>query len=89
MRNKRTHLPNRRCGSRPGGFEFPQLNKAGVYVIDFIGAGKSSRALVRKGRLRPLFGMSTAGQTIRVVDEANRPVQGCGRVARRHGIRRR
>src|SRR5207249_610651 len=35
-------------------FEFKELDKPGVYVIDFIGAGKSSRALIRKGWLRPL-----------------------------------
>ncbi len=56
-------------------FDFPQLNKPGVYVIDFIGAGKSSRALVRKGRLRPLVATGTAGQSVTVVDEANRPVK--------------
>ena len=55
-------------------FEFPQLTKPGVYVIDFIGAGKSSRALVRKGRLRPVTGTGTAGQTITVIDDANQPV---------------
>jgi hypothetical protein len=59
-------------------FEFPQLTKPGVYVIDFIGNGKSSRALVRKGRLRPLVETGTAGQTITVVDEQNRPVPGAG-----------
>ena len=32
-------------------FKFDKLNKRGVYVIDFIGGGKSSRALIRKGRL--------------------------------------
>ena len=41
--------PLRRVARR---FEFPELTKPGVYVIDFIGNGKSSRALVRKGRLR-------------------------------------
>jgi hypothetical protein len=64
--------PLRRMGRH---FEFAQLNKPGVYVIDFIGAGKSSRALVRKGRLRPLFATSTAGQVITVVDAANKPVK--------------
>src|SRR5260370_1197794 len=34
--------PLRRLGRR---FDFPDLNRPGVYVIDFIGAGKSSRAL--------------------------------------------
>jgi hypothetical protein len=56
-------------------FEFPRLNRPGVYVIDFIGSGKSSRALVRKGRLRPLVATSTAGQVITVVDDANRLVK--------------
>src|SRR4029077_15575177 len=56
-------------------FEFPQLNRPGVYVIDFIGAGKSSRALIRKGRLRPVVTTGTAGQAIRVFDEANRAVK--------------
>ena len=54
-------------------FEFPKLTKPGVYVIDFIGAGKSSRALVRKGRLRPVVGIGTAGQTVTVVDDAGKP----------------
>src|SRR5262249_54448397 len=43
---ERTHAyaepPLRRVARR---FEFPQLTKPGVYVIDFIGAGKSSRTL--------------------------------------------
>jgi hypothetical protein len=66
-----TEPPLRRVARR---FEFPQLTKPGVYVIDFIGAGKSSRALVRKGRLRPLVATGTAGQVVTVVDDANRPV---------------
>src|SRR5439155_11574153 len=49
--------------------------RPGVYVIDFIGAGKSSRALVRKGRLRPLVATGTAGQAVTVVDDANKLVK--------------
>jgi len=56
-------------------FEFAQLNRPGVYVIDFIGAGKGSRALIRKGRLRPLVATGTAGQVITVVDDANHLVK--------------
>src|SRR5262249_35468914 len=41
---------------------------------DFIGNGKSSRALVRKGKLRPLVVTSTAGQLIHVVDDGNREI---------------
>src|SRR5262245_54399117 len=57
-------------------FEFTELTRPGVYVIDFIGSGKSSRALVRKVRLKRLVVTGTAGQNITVVDEANRPVGG-------------
>ncbi len=64
--------PLRRVARR---FEFPQLARPGVYVIDFIGGGKSSRALVRKGRLRPLVATGTAGQVVTVMDDANRPVK--------------
>jgi hypothetical protein len=56
-------------------FGFPQLNRPGVYVIDFIGSGKSSRALIRKGRLRPLVATSTAGHKVTVVDDTDRPVK--------------
>jgi hypothetical protein len=55
-------------------FQFPELNKPGVYIIDFIGAGKSSRALVRKGHMRPLVATGPAGQNIRIVDDKNQPV---------------
>jgi hypothetical protein len=53
-------------------FEFPELNKAGVYVIDFIGSGKSSRAVVRKGRLRHLVRTTVGGHMFTVLDEQNR-----------------
>lgn len=56
-------------------FEFPQLKKPGVYVIDFIGSGKSSRALIRKGRLRPVVEVGTAGQAVTVFDDTNNPVK--------------
>ena len=58
----------------PRKYDFPEMNKPGLYVVDFIGAGKSSRALIRKGKLRPLVTTGPAGQTVRVVDEINRPV---------------
>ncbi|OWK44511.1 hypothetical protein [Fimbriiglobus ruber] len=55
-------------------FTFPEMTRPGVYVVDFIGAGKSSRALIRKGRLRPVVTTGTAGQIVRVVDDANKLV---------------
>ena len=54
-------------------FEFPTLNKRGVYVIDFIGNGKASRAVIRKGKLRFVTRTSLAGQVFTVFDEQNKP----------------
>ncbi|HVW02146.1 MAG TPA: hypothetical protein VHB77_17475, partial [Planctomycetaceae bacterium] len=56
-------------------FEFPTLKKRGVYVIDFIGNGKSSRALVRKGRLHFLVRTSIAGQIFTVLDDKQQKVE--------------
>jgi hypothetical protein len=56
-------------------FEFPQLDKPGVYIIDFIGNGRSSRALIRKGRLRHLVRTSTGGQVLTILNEKNEPVE--------------
>ncbi|MCI0704511.1 MAG: hypothetical protein L0241_25940, partial [Planctomycetia bacterium] len=53
---------------------FPEPNRSGVYVIDLIGGGKSSRALIRKGRLHPIVTTGTAGQVVRVVDEKHQPI---------------
>ncbi|MCO6456975.1 MAG: hypothetical protein J5I93_16875 [Pirellulaceae bacterium] len=53
-------------------YDFPALNKPGVYVIDFIGNGQSSRAVIRKGKLRHLVRTTTAGQEFTVLDDANR-----------------
>jgi hypothetical protein len=50
-------------------FDFPQLTKPGVYVIDFIGNGKSSRVLVHKGKLRYLVRTSTAGHIFTILDD--------------------
>ncbi|MEE3369902.1 MAG: hypothetical protein VX346_11210, partial [Planctomycetota bacterium] len=52
-------------------FAFPKLQQRGVYVIDFIGNGMSSRVVVRKGKLRHLVGATLAGQRFTVLDEAN------------------
>ena len=56
-------------------FEFPELGKPGVYVVDFIGNRKSSRALIRKGRLRYIEDVTPAGHQLTIVDEKNKPVK--------------
>ena len=45
-------------------FQFPQLSKPGVYVIDFIGNGLSSRVVVRKGQLRAIARSVREGQIL-------------------------
>lgn len=70
---KFTDSPFRRVPRR---IELPRLKASGVYVVDFIGAGKSSRALIRKGRLHPLVATGSMGQIVTVFDEANHKVMG-------------
>ena len=53
-------------------FDFETLNKPGVYVIDFIGNGKSSRAMIQKGKLRHIVRTTPSGQSFIVFDENNR-----------------
>ena len=56
-------------------YKFPQLNgRRGVWVIEFIGGGKSSRALVRKGGLTVLPIQTGAGTRLTVLDEKSAPV---------------
>lgn len=54
--------------------DLPQLSRPGVYVVDFVGNGRSSRALVRKGRLRALVAGSGVGQRFTILDDAGRKV---------------
>lgn len=53
-------------------FDFPELAKPGVYVVEFIGSGRSSRALIKKGTLRYLERLSAAGHALTVLDEGDR-----------------
>ena len=50
-------------------FEFPALAEAGVYVVELIGNGLSSRAVIRKGRLQLTSRTGAAGHVVRVFDE--------------------
>ncbi|KAF2069014.1 hypothetical protein CYY_009667 [Polysphondylium violaceum] len=51
-------------------FNFPSLQgKRGVFVLEFIGNGKSSRAIIRKGELHIISSTGPLGQVVQVVDE--------------------
>lgn len=54
--------------------EFPELEGRGVWVIDLLGGGQRSRALVRKGDLLALQRLGDAGQVFQIVDESGQPV---------------
>ncbi|MFT7541571.1 MAG: hypothetical protein ACI9K5_002542, partial [Gammaproteobacteria bacterium] len=50
--------------------ELPNLAKPGVYVVELVGGGVSSRAVVHKGELRFTERLTAAGHALRVLDEA-------------------
>ncbi len=56
-------------------FKFPQMQQRGVYVVDFIAQGKSSRALIRKGRLHLSSSVTPLGQQFTVMDEVGNVVK--------------
>jgi hypothetical protein len=51
-----------------------------VFVIEFIAAGKSSRAVIRRGGFRFVERISVAGQVLTILDEKNQVVKGYGSV---------
>jgi hypothetical protein len=56
-------------------FEFPSLSAPGVYVVELIGGGRSSRALIRKGSLRTLERVGAAGHVFTILDENSQPAR--------------
>ena len=54
-------------------FDFPALTGPGVYVVEFIGGGLSSRAVIRKGRLQLRERRAAAGHALSVFDETGVP----------------
>ena len=56
--------------------ELPMCERAGTYVIDLIGNGMSSRAVIRTGRLRHVVRIGAAGHVVTIIDEAGLPLPG-------------
>ena len=56
-------------------FDFPHLEKPGVYVVDFIGNGKSSRTVIRKGQLTYLSQETPQGHVFRVLNDDRQVVR--------------
>jgi hypothetical protein len=56
-------------------FKFPELKgKRGAWIIELIGGGRSSRALIRTGQFHTLQQTGPSGDLILVLDEKNQPV---------------
>ncbi|MCA8976603.1 MAG: hypothetical protein KDC98_17920 [Planctomycetes bacterium] len=51
-------------------FDLPMLQAPGTYVVELVGNGISSRAVIHKGSLRHVERTSAAGHLFRVYDEA-------------------
>jgi hypothetical protein len=57
-------------------FKFPELKgKRGAWIVEFIGTGRSSRALVRIGQWQVIQQTGPAGDLLLVVDENSQPVK--------------
>ena len=54
--------------------ELSMLRRPGIYVVDFVGSGKSSRALIQKGRLHHIQRITASGHLFHVLDEQNHPL---------------
>jgi hypothetical protein len=52
--------------------ELPMCTRGGTYVIDLIGNGMSSRAVIHKGRMRHVSRVGAAGHLVTVLDEQGR-----------------
>ena len=56
-------------------FKFPELkDRRGAWIVEFIGGGRSSRALIRKGQWHLVQRTGPAGDLLTVLDENHRPV---------------
>ncbi|MFO0759250.1 MAG: hypothetical protein U0359_22350 [Byssovorax sp.] len=54
--------------------DLPGCARPGTYVVELIGNGRASRALIRKGSLRAVSRVGAAGVTVTVLDEQGRPL---------------
>ena len=54
-------------------FTFEQVDAPGVWVVEMIGGGISSRAVIRKGQLRYTKRNGPAGHIFRIYDQDNEP----------------
>ena len=52
------------------GYKFPELTgKIGLFIVEFIGNGMSSRAVIKKGSLSLIHKPTIAGHLVYILDE--------------------
>ena len=56
-------------------FRFPQIQGTGTWVVDFIGNGLSSRAVIQRGTLSYRERVGAAGHVLQVLDQTGRVVE--------------
>jgi hypothetical protein len=56
--------------------ELPACDRPGTYVIDLLGGGRASRAVIQKGALRHVARVGAAGLVLEVRDERGEPAPG-------------
>ncbi|MFO1062735.1 MAG: hypothetical protein U0892_02525 [Pirellulales bacterium] len=54
--------------------DLPELAGRGVWVVDLLGGGQRSRALIHKGNLNSVQQLTDAGHVFRIFDETGAPV---------------
>lgn len=51
-------------------FEFPELNgMVGLFIVEFVGNGRSARAVIKKGSLSLIFRSTVAGHMLYILDD--------------------
>ncbi|MEZ6184492.1 MAG: hypothetical protein R3F62_05705 [Planctomycetota bacterium] len=75
-RERLVEFPDEALRRRREQLELPELQEPGTYVVELIGGGKSSRAVIRKGCLRFVERVGSAGHVLTILDEADRPLPG-------------
>jgi hypothetical protein len=53
---------------------FPEMAQRGVWIVDILGGGGRSRALIQKGQFGAIERLGDAGQVFKIVDEAGNVV---------------
>lgn len=59
-------------------FEFPELNKPGIFFVEFMGKDLRASAIIKKGSLKCLIKNTVAGQAVTLIDENNQVCESGG-----------